>query len=97
VLSRPGLAGPGKRRSEPRERKKEQGHGWAASERARVRLGRARGGEGVAGPCADFCFSISKMLNSNSFCLFHYKISRAPKILKIFVKPLCTMYYLGKI
>jgi hypothetical protein len=61
--------------------------GWAASERAGATArGWAERGEGEkrSGPCYRFCFSFSKMWNSNSLCLFHYEISRAPKLLNFF-------------
>ena len=36
-------------------------------------------------------------MNSVSFCYFCVELIRAPKIMKIFVWPLCDVYYLGKI
>ena len=36
-------------------------------------------------------------MNSDSFCYFCVELFRAPKIMKIFVWPLCDVYYLGKI
>jgi hypothetical protein len=65
-------------------------------EHTRVRLGQARGGEGEMTHVADFCFSFSKIWNSISFCLFQWNFCKAPKLLNIFVKPLCTVYYLEK-
>ena len=36
-------------------------------------------------------------MNSVSFCYFCVELNRAPKIMKIFVWPLCDVKYLGKI
>ena len=43
-------------------------------------------------------FSILQIwMNSDVICYFCVELFRAPKIMKIFVWPLCDVYYLGKI
>jgi hypothetical protein len=94
-LGPPGFARPGKEGSRPRER--EEWH--ARTGGPRIYVGRARdGGKGSPLVLPIFVFfSFSKMWNSISFCLFQWNFCKAPKRLKIFVKPLYTVYYLVKI
>jgi hypothetical protein len=53
--------------------------------------GPSKGEERQQARIDDFVFPFSKIVNSNIFCLFQWNFCKAPKILKIFVKPLCTM------
>jgi hypothetical protein len=49
-------------------------------------LGPSKGKRGSSRPVMKiFVFLFLKMLNSNSFCLFHCKLFRAPTMMKFFV------------
>jgi hypothetical protein len=71
-------------RAEQAARERERSVG-ASGPRARVRLGRATGEKWEAARIDGFCFSFSKNVNSNKFCLFCYELFKLPKMVRIVV------------
>ena len=74
-------------------------HRSARSRRSQAReVGDDRWDPAISDSVFKMDFSILQIwMNSDSFCYFCVELFRGPKIMKIFVWPLCDVYYLRKI